>query len=80
MRSFCDRMIFCNGGINTGFEEVLNIEFGVWGDCGKKPQRKVEACVGVNFFKLGVRGGTNNVIFKSSLLLDIQNNLFSYRN
>ena len=38
--------------------------FDFWGGQGKKTWKKVEACKRENCFKIGVRGGSDNLMFK----------------
>ena len=60
-------MRYFDGEVKGGFEEGFNFGFDMWGHSIKKPWRKVEDCVQGNGFKLGIEGGSDNVIFKFSL-------------
>ena len=57
-------MRFFDGGVKDDFEEGFNFGFDVWVDRGKNLWRKAESCARANGFELGVRDGSDNVIFK----------------
>ena len=73
-------MIFFDGDVKVEFEEGFIFRFGVWGVHGKNICRNVDPCSQSNGLELGIRVGSDNIIFNLSLWINVQNNHVSGRN